>query len=86
MQERLGEVSVSTKQDRLPQLFLINKFPGPLNSLRGEKHPHPQPGREEDYGQRPHGPGPHMGVNGSGRTQNQEVAGTGFTAADSHPS
>lgn len=30
MQGRMGEVSASTKQDRLPQLFLINKFPGPF--------------------------------------------------------
>lgn len=36
MQGRMGEVSAFTKQDRLPQLFLINKFPGPLNSS-GEK-------------------------------------------------
>lgn len=34
MQGRMGEVSASTKQDRLPQLFLINKFPGPFEFFR----------------------------------------------------
>lgn len=34
MQGRMGEVSKSTKQDRLPQLFLINKFPGPFEFFR----------------------------------------------------
>lgn len=38
MQGRMGEVSTSTKQDRLPQLFLINKFPGPLNSSGEERN------------------------------------------------
>lgn len=37
MQGRMGEVSASTEQDRLPQLFLINKFPGPLNSSGEER-------------------------------------------------
>lgn len=34
----MGEVSASTEQDRLPQLFLINKFPGPLNSSGEERN------------------------------------------------
>lgn len=43
MQERMGEVSASAKQDRLPQLFLINKFPRPFEFFqREEEHPHPQ--------------------------------------------
>lgn len=48
MQDRLGEVSASTEQDSLPQLFLINKFPGPFEFLegRGASAPsaHPQRG------------------------------------------
>lgn len=38
MQGRMREVSASTKQDRLPQLFLINKFPDPLNSSGEERN------------------------------------------------
>lgn len=92
MQERMGEVSASAKQDRLPQLFLINKFPGPFEFFRrGEEHPRPQRGEGRKImdhmvhmGQRPHGAGRYMGVSGTGRTQSWEVTGTKAMAAYSH--
>lgn len=52
MQGRMGEVSTSTKQDRLPQFLLINKFPGLFESFwrGGEEHQHSHFG-EEHHGQ-----------------------------------
>lgn len=67
MQGRMGEVSASTTQDRLPQLFLINKFPGPLNSSGEEGNVSVHMENRDTTDSDHVGPAPQRGVKTSGR-------------------
>lgn len=86
MRGRMREVSASTKQDRLPQLFLINKFPGPLNSSGEERNISMQMERRDIMDSDRVRPGPQGARWGeiSGRKRTGGQAALGVVVADNH--